>query len=336
MIQVTSFKGSEVHKKKKIKNKGIIRANMAQGAVALPLSFLPIPVMIAMKKVSDLPKEDMIKIRKAASKGLTDSGLRDKGVKNIYVKQFNKVPKSIKGIVELFTNWTKTTSKEDKKVVNLLCDEIEAEDKKSILNKILKLKNHKNNSLSKEIKAFVALAQFKLGINAGYLPEMNKILIPNKSLTTSAFHEMGHAMNKNFSKIGRLLQKSRKFSLLAAPVIAGIAIMIKKKVSDPPSDKKIQRTKDFVKKNAGVLAFASFLPVIIEEGMATFKGNKLAKSLLDKKLLNKVKIANALGLVTYFMAAATVAVSTAVAVKVKDNIQAKYEEKLARKAAKIS
>ena len=73
------------------------------------------------------------------------------------------------------------------------------------------------------------------------------------------------------------------------------------------------------------------MPVVVEEAMATVKGNKIASKMLDKNLLKKVKLTNAVGLSTYLLSAVATGVTTALAIKVKDNIQAKHEAKVAEK-----
>ena len=63
-----------------------------------------------------------------------------------------------------------------------------------------------------------------------------------------------------------------------------------------------------------------FAPAVIEEAMATQKGNKLAKKLLSPELFKKVKHVNNLGFITYLMAPIAIGVGTFLGVKAKDKI----------------
>ena len=142
---------------------------------------------------------------------------------------------------------------------------------------------------------------------------------------------MGHALNANSSKVGKFLQSSRILAKFLPGIFALISICTKKKADDETPAKGIGKVTHFIKKNAGLLCFSSMLPAILEETMATVKGNKIASKMLDKNLLKNVKLTNAVGLSTYILAAVSAGVSTSVAIKVKDNIQAKHEAKVALK-----
>lgn len=175
---------------------------------------------------------------------------------------------------------------------------------------------------------------FKLGNNAAYLPHANKIITPDKSLQTSVFHEMGHALNKNGSVILKALQKARPMAKILPGIILVAALLNKRKTTDEQSlaDNKRQRVKDFIKRNAGKLTALSILPMVAEEGIASLRGGKIAKDLfkdgkLTKEILNKVNKTNLAGFATYVLYAVGMVVAANTAVKVKDNIQAKYEAK---------
>lgn len=333
----------ENNKKIKTRNKGIIRANMAQGLMAFPATAASVGVIAGMRKAAKVGYEDNISIKKAVSETLTNTGLRDAGVKVSFVNQPKKLPKSINGFVDLFKNIIDNPSKSDLKVMETISNELKADFdknklKKAYFEKLLKIDSDSlfAGELSKKIKSLPYFIQFKLGINAAFLPNVNQIVVPDKALSVSAFHEMGHAMNANFSKVGKFLQQNRKIAMIAAPAIALVAICTKKKVSEPKSEKKIQQAKDFVKRNAGKLSFLAFAPVLIEEAMASLKGNKMAKMVLSPELLKKVKMTNALGFSSYLLAAATTGLTTMLAVKIKDNIQEKHEQKRLLKAQKNS
>ena len=83
----------------------------------------------------------------------------------------------------------------------------------------------------------------------------------------------------------------------------------------------------FVKDHSGILAFSTFLPTIIEEGMATVKGNKLAKQFLDPDLAKKVAQSNRYGFLSYVGVAAAVGLASFVGKIVKDAIAKTKVEK---------
>lgn len=133
-------------------------------------------------------------------------------------------------------------------------------------------------------------------------------------------------MNANLSKVGKILQKCRHLSLLAMP-IAAIALFKTKKAPGEKTENQIGKATNFVKNNAGKLTFLAWLPTVVEEGLATFKGNKAAKQLLDSDLAKKVAKTNALGFSTYLLSAVLSSVGIYAAKKVKDKIAAPKEIK---------
>ncbi len=85
------------------------------------------------------------------------------------------------------------------------------------------------------------------------------------------------------------MQKMRMPGMIMASAIALFAAFTKE---DKPEDgkelTKAQKVKNAVRKNAGKLAFASMVPMLLEEGMASIKGYKWANSILSKDLAKKV------------------------------------------------
>ena len=173
----------------------------------------------------------------------------------------------------------------------------------------------------KPVKEFIKnmyASMFVSGKNACYAPASKKIVVP-KDLSLSFFHEAGHAINANFSKFGKVLQKCRPLAMLAAP-IAMIALWKTKKAPDEKPTGVVDKTTTFVKNNAGKLTFAAFVPMLVEEGLATLRGNKFAKQLLSPSLAKKVAKTNAFGFATYALLATLSSVGIYLGVKVKDSI----------------
>lgn len=308
-LGVTDYNKSQ--EKNSVKNKGVGVGLVVAG---LPKStILPTVSQTAMDKMFKTAKispEQTQQVKDILVKTVESTGLKDKGVSiyNIAAGDYSKADE----IYSFLKN--KGVDKYFDFVKKVIPDKSVAEGVESKIKDLL-------------------TSQFIEGKNAAYAPNVKKVLIPDK-LALSGFHEIGHALNANSSKIGKVLQKCRGMSLLAAPILL-ISMFTKTKVSEVGQDKDastLEKTTGFIKKNAGKLTFATFLPTLIEEGMATMKGNKLAKEALKDmpELLKKVKKTNLLGYSTYLAMAVLTAVGATAAVKVKDSIQEKYEQKNAQ------
>lgn len=326
----------------KTKNKGYLRATYAQSLASIPTAALSLGAVSLMSKVGKVSKEDTITLKRSISQAIKDTGLKDDGVKAVFVEASNA--KTLKGTVKTIMNVFTQPSKSDQKAMKVISEEIQSTiGKNKVIQGYMKQLDDLagNDATMKEtVKQIVEkattlpiFAQVKTASNAFYLEHANAIMVPDKKLITSGFHEIGHALNANKSKFWKFMQNNRKACMTATAIISTISLLTKKKADDETPAKGIGKVTHFIKKNAGLLTFASMVPVIAEEAMATIKGNKLASKMLDANLLKKVKMGNALGLATYVLSAVGMAVSTVVAVKVKDSVQAKHEAKVAQKAA---
>jgi hypothetical protein len=176
----------------------------------------------------------------------------------------------------------------------------------------------------------------KHGTNAGFgkaysllNPKVKTIIVvPEKKIAFAGFHEIGHAMNYNFSKVGKLLQKLRGPGVLAAMAIAAFGCFTKNtKAQEGQELTKGQKIKNGIRNNAGKLAFAAMVPMLAEEAMATIKGQKIASKLLDKNLAKTVLKGNGVAYLTYASMAAGVALAAWAGVKIKDKLIARKEAK---------
>ena len=127
---------------------------------------------------------------------------------------------------------------------------------------------------------------FKEGANAAFFPKSNDIVVNTKRLYGTVIHETGHAMNKNGNLFTKALQKSRILTPLGvsviAPIALGIGLFHKVDKTKPNSEKsKKEKTLDFISNNAGKLTLASYLPMVTEEGLASYRGLKAYKSKLS-------------------------------------------------------
>ena len=133
------------------------------------------------------------------------------------------------------------------------------------------------------------------GQNAYYLPSTRKIIINTDKISIAGFHEVGHALNDIKGRFGKLLSKMRWPGRVAAGLLGYIAMFSNSKPKDAPNN-----IYDKVKNNCGKIAFACMLPTVFEEGMASYKGIKLAqKTGLAKPLINNMKKLYAKALLTY-------------------------------------
>lgn len=168
--------------------------------------------------------------------------------------------------------------------------------------------------------------QLRQGKNAFFGLKSGKISLPENKMVAAGFHEIGHAINKNSSKLGKALQLIRPLSMLLAGVPLLIGCFSKsKKAKDGEELSSGRKFTNFVRNNAGKLTFATMLPILLEESMASIKGLKLAKETLSPELLKKVSSGNKWGFVSYIIAAVVPAISAYAAVKVKDSMIAKKE-----------
>lgn len=158
----------------------------------------------------------------------------------------------------------------------------------------------------------------KSGGNAAFVPNSNQILVNTEKMSAASLHEMGHALNK-FSKIGKILQKCRPIQLLALPILA-VAAFKPKKADGEKANGVIDKTTTFIKNNAGKLTFATFLPILVEEGMASIKGAKLAKPHLSADMLKQLNKLNGKAFLTYLGVAVATSLTATAASWIHDKI----------------
>lgn len=126
---------------------------------------------------------------------------------------------------------------------------------------------------------------YSLGKNAAYVPKQRCIQINTDKISIAGFHELGHAMNDLTGKFGKLLSKTRWPGRILAGWMGTIALFSRPKPKEAPRSKF-----DFVKDHCGKIAFACMLPTVFEEGLASYKGIKMArKTGLAEPLIQNMK-----------------------------------------------
>lgn len=346
-------------KEPKYRNKGFFRAQYASSIVSIPKTVISGAVLKLMTKSSEISNEDTAQLIKSARKGLRDSGLYEKGTRIIRMKEVPKeevnnhiknaaaklLKKDYKGAVAEAQALQKAIkfTKKDHRAANAIGKEATKKLQKSPLMKLFTKMTEKNESIP-NIKTMIESRSktsgkldsiiFKLGKNTCFTPEANRVIIPDKHLQTLVFHEMGHALNANGGVVLKTLQKMRPIAKILPAYILLISLLNKRKATDSAKadDSKLQKGKDFIKKNAGKLTFLSMLPMVSEEAIASLRGQQIAKKLvesgdLSKELFKKIKLANLCSFSTYILSALTMVATAKVAIKIKDSIQEKYEAK---------
>lgn len=133
------------------------------------------------------------------------------------------------------------------------------------------------------------------GLNAYFNPKNKHVCINTDKISIAGFHELGHAMNDISGKMGKFLSKLRWPGRTAAIYLGYVALFSRNKPKEAPKNKL-----DFIKDNCGKLAFACMLPTVFEEGMASYKGVKLArKTGLSEPLIKNMKKLYGKALLTY-------------------------------------
>jgi len=251
-------------------------------------------VLPAMNKMGKLKQDEIAAIKEAAKKTLTDSNLISKGV-NI--------------------EWLKPHTKKQSTLDILKAD---------LISPLDAVKNGRN--------AFFIPKGGMLPTLDGFVKiPSNTILMPEKEISYAVFHEMGHAMNANLSKIGSSLLKFRPLAMYA-PFLVTLysAFTSKSKPNNGNEDLTLrQKINNGIRNNAGKLSFLLMTPMLIEEGMATIKGQKFANKLLSPELAKKVRNGNCVAYLSYLTTAIFAGLGAWATTKIKDKIVEKREKKFA-------
>lgn len=155
------------------------------------------------------------------------------------------------------------------------------------------------------------------GLNACYTEKNKTILCNTKLLGMIVPHEMGHAMNHNSKGFSKWLMKAKALKVLA-PVALAVGVLKAKKSEGEKSDTILDKEIDFIKDNCVEIAAISQAPLLLEEGLASIKGAKLAKKVLSPDRVKAINIANWKGWLTYFISSAFLVGTTYVASKLRD------------------
>lgn len=142
------------------------------------------------------------------------------------------------------------------------------------------------------------------GRNAFFMDSVKLAVAPEKK-PSLILHELGHAINASKGKFLRFLQNSRRYRAYVPSAVVLANNMFKESGFHS----------DFIEKHAGAIGFLSFLPTIIEEGLASLRGVNAAKKVLGKAANLKPLKRNYLAAwLTYLIAGLGVGVASKMAV----------------------
>lgn len=194
-------------------------------------------------------------------------------------------------------------------------------------------KTEKPKFLVKKIKTLL-----QNGCNGCYHNKSKSVIVNDVFGTSSIFHEIGHAKHFNSrNPLMKLLVKSRNITpmgvSLVTPIALGIAMFHKTDKNKPQKDKtKTEKTLDFVSKHAGKLTLASYIPLVLEEGLASTDGIRMAKKHLNTKQISTLQTSYFKAWTTYAGTALLVAGAVGLANEIKRGI----DKKLLQKAQKTN
>lgn len=205
---------------------------------------------------------------------------------------------------------------------------------KNSASSVNELKNIINNNVKQSGKLFTRFKQnvfnmFKEGANAAYFPDTKDVIVGRHNLYSSAYHELGHAMNANGNFATKALQKARNITpfgvSLVAPIVLAVGLLHKVDKTKPEEEKsKLEKTADFVSNNAGKLTLASYVPLLAEEGLASIRGVKHAAKHLSPDKVSKLAMNYTKAWGTYAATAGLIAGGVALGVALAQGIKNKY------------
>ena len=203
-----------------------------------------------------------------------------------------------------------------------------------LLKDIDKIKEHlkKSNIPESSIEFYSQVVSEYMKNNNSCYTFFDKTIYSSKNTRLSLFHEMGHAYNHNKTVFAKTLQKFRSLNMKIPILVSMAAILLpnferyKTKQNDTTNQKKQSTFDKLMKwehsfiKMSPLIVFVSFLPIIVEEGLASLQGQKFAKKVLNDDMLGKVKRTNLLGFCTYLFLGTFVASVLWVTLKIKNII----------------
>lgn len=181
---------------------------------------------------------------------------------------------------------------------------------------------------AKPLTNIIPILTIAEGKNACFSPGNNSVIINRNKLPLAVFHEMGHAHNFNNTKLWKAMQITRTPLTFIGLALAFLPACTKKQtVTEGEELTKKQKIKNAIRNSAPILAATTSLPTIMEEGMATVKGNKWANQVLSPELFKKVVKSNKFGFANYVLTAVGLGLASLTAKGIKDHSDSKKAAK---------
>lgn len=140
------------------------------------------------------------------------------------------------------------------------------------------------------------------GKNAGFDIITNEIHVNREKMALTTFHEMGHAYNFNNVKTLKTIQKARPFLMAASIATAFLPVFVNETYLKYGQELTTgEKIKNKIRSASPFISGACFLPILIEEGIASLRASKFAKPLLEKGVYRKMCGINASGFATYLL-----------------------------------
>ena len=273
-------------------------------------------------ELDKLTKEENNMYWNAAHKALRTSGLQEKGVELINLNSKSNIDSVTQ---DLFVKSTKNAQKTLNKIMkkqNIPTSQTKT-GAKATIQTVTKPRPRWKYILfgpSGEDKLKGALKDVSEGQNAFFHTASKNIYVNNDKMGFSVFHEMGHAVNANSTTGKKILSYGRHFTAFMVPILLATALIKKRKPENEAEPNNVKRKKNFLKDNIGLITFGCLTPTLVEEGLASINGAKLAKNVLNPEQLRKLNITNAKAWSTYFVGAVLASVLAQFAVKIKDKL----------------
>ena len=279
-----------------------------------------------------------------------------KPYEKFYLKQFNKVSESENNI--LFNSAKRAFEKSKYSSSGITIIDITPENHKEIAETIIDLGHQKDKeraekllqknvermrkkgkeykesgavkTVDKWLKKFTdkmdnkkrkLIREIATGKNACFASDVQKVLVNKDKMGFSTFHEIGHGITW---KSGGLKAFNAGFGnglgLIGIPLILAIGLLKNKKKEGENTKGFWDKTTTFIKNNCGIIAGACLIPTIIDEGLASKNGAKLAKNVLDKNLYKKLTKIQGIAFSSYISSMLILTGMTALAVGLRDKI----------------
>lgn len=259
------------------------------------------------KIIESARKADSVIIRKAINETLNNPEMR---AKKLTLLDLSNLPKAkipnpfniVYGIQEKTSDlpkYTKEMLKLDKEVDNII---------KITTPPIFRILKPLNELYKTGLKYAL-----KEGQTAMCIPSLQKLIVNVDKIGAACFHEIGHSMNPKLNTAAVLIS-------WLTPLVLGTALIKRKKLEGEEYKNKFDKATSFIKNNAAFIAMGIYVPLLGVELLASHKGTKLAKPLVNKETLNLIKSVQTAGAWTYVIKLAATGAAVFAASKVRDII----------------